>query len=115
MARGFDLSGQFSLLCVRCCGCFAGAFIVASEASGGGQLRRDLGADGLCVPVALFDCCEALSGLAGVLLGKTRFDWLYGLLGELPQTVPQFCCSRFGRDGARAGAEMNKTVVLSKY
>jgi hypothetical protein len=28
--------------------------------------------------------------LAGVLLGKASLDWLYGLTGELLQTVPQF-------------------------
>jgi hypothetical protein len=28
--------------------------------------------------------------LAGVLLGKTSLNSLYGLLGGLPQTVPQF-------------------------
>jgi hypothetical protein len=29
--------------------------------------------------------------LAGVLLGKTSLDWLYGLMNGPPQTVPQFC------------------------
>jgi len=33
---------------------------------------------------------ETLLALAGVLLGKTSLDWLYGLIGGLPQTVPQF-------------------------
>jgi hypothetical protein len=33
---------------------------------------------------------ETLLPLAGVLLGKTSFDWLYGLTGGLSQTVPQF-------------------------
>jgi hypothetical protein len=33
---------------------------------------------------------ETLSPLAGVLLGKTSLDWLYGLMGGQPQTVPQF-------------------------
>jgi hypothetical protein len=33
---------------------------------------------------------ETLSPLAGVLLGKTRLDWLYGLMGAQPKTVPQF-------------------------
>jgi hypothetical protein len=28
--------------------------------------------------------------VAGVLLGKTILNSLYGLMGELPQTVPQF-------------------------
>jgi len=28
--------------------------------------------------------------LAGVLLGKTSLDWLYGLWGGLPQTAPRF-------------------------
>jgi hypothetical protein len=28
--------------------------------------------------------------VAGVLLGKTSLNSLYGLMGELPQTVPQF-------------------------
>jgi hypothetical protein len=36
---------------------------------------------------------ETLSPLAGVLLGKTRLDWLYGLMGGQPQTVPQFWLS----------------------
>jgi len=42
--------------------------------------------------------------LAGVLLGKASLDWLYGLTGELPQTVPQFWRSRFGRDQGLAAA-----------
>jgi len=35
--------------------------------------------------------------LAGVLLGKTSLDWLYGLRGGLPNTVPRFWRPRFGR------------------
>jgi hypothetical protein len=33
---------------------------------------------------------ESLCTLAGVLLGKTSLNWLYGLMGWLPQTVPRF-------------------------
>jgi hypothetical protein len=33
---------------------------------------------------------ETLLPLAGVLLGKTSLDWLYGRIGELPQTVSRF-------------------------
>jgi hypothetical protein len=36
------------------------------------------------------DPTETLLPLAGVLLGKTSLDWLYGRIGELPQTVSQF-------------------------
>jgi len=43
---------------------------------------------------------ETLLPLAGVLLGKTSLDWLYGLMGGLPQTVPQFWRCRFGRDAS---------------
>jgi len=42
--------------------------------------------------------------LAGVLLGKTSLDWLYGLWGGLPQTAPRFWRSRFGRDQVPAAA-----------
>ena len=35
---------------------------------------------------------ETLLPLAGVLLGKTSLNSLYGLMGGLPQTVPQFGC-----------------------
>jgi len=31
------------------------------------------------------DPTETLLPLAGVLLGKTSLDWLYGRIGELPQ------------------------------
>jgi hypothetical protein len=34
-----------------------------------------------------------VTALAGVLLGKTSLNSLYGLLGGLPQTVPQFWLS----------------------
>jgi hypothetical protein len=34
--------------------------------------------------------------MAGVLLGKTSLDSLYGLMGGLLQTVPQFWQSWFG-------------------
>ena len=33
---------------------------------------------------------ETLLPLAGVLLGKTRPNSVYGLIGGLPETVPQF-------------------------
>jgi hypothetical protein len=42
--------------------------------------------------------------VAGVLLGKTSLNSLYGLMGELPQTVPQFWQSRFGRYPGLAAA-----------
>ena len=38
-----------------------------------------------------------LRPLAGVLLGKSCLNSLYGLMGGLPQTVPRFWLSRFGR------------------
>src|ERR1700712_3290107 len=47
---------------------------------------------------------QTLLLLAGVLLGKASLDWLYGLIGGLPQTVPQFWRSRFGRDQGPAAA-----------
>jgi hypothetical protein len=40
---------------------------------------------------------ETLYLLAGVLLGKTSLDWLYGLIGGLPRTVSQSWRIRFGR------------------
>jgi hypothetical protein len=33
--------------------------------------------------------------LAGVLLGKTSLNSLYGLLGGLPQSVPQFAAANY--------------------
>jgi hypothetical protein len=39
------------------------------------------------------ELAQTLSALAGVLLGKARLDSLYGLMGGLPQTVPQFWLS----------------------
>jgi len=49
---------------------------------------------------------QPLCPLAGVLLGKTSLNSLYGLMGWLPQTVSQFWRSWFGRCWrARGGVE----------
>src|SRR5271170_3388971 len=53
--------------------------------------------------------------LAGVLLGKTSLNSLYGLTGGLPQTVPQFWRSRFGRYQGLRRRRMNKIVVFCGF
>src|SRR5215218_1013908 len=58
---------------------------------------------------------ETLLLLAGVLLGKASLDWLYGLTGELPQTVPQFGDpDSAGIRGLRR-RRMNKIVVFLEF
>jgi hypothetical protein len=58
--------------------------------------------------------------LAGVLLGKTSLNSLYGLMGGLPQTANQFGYpDSAGGQGLAAGpgcqsGERNKIVVLPK-
>src|SRR6478672_8799356 len=58
---------------------------------------------------------ETLLPLAGVLLGKASLDWLYGLIGGLPQTVPQFWHSRFGRDASLRQRRMIKIVGFVEF
>src|SRR6202035_1514201 len=55
---------------------------------------------------------RASSPLAGVLLGKTSLNSLYGLMGGPPQTVPQFWLSRFGRYPGLRRRRMIKIVVF---
>jgi hypothetical protein len=40
---------------------------------------------------ALSSSTQMFQPLAGVLLGKTSLDWLYGQMNRPPRTVPQFC------------------------
>src|SRR5260370_39647442 len=61
------------------------------------------------------DVTETLLRLAGVLLGKASLDWLYGLIGELPQTVPQFLAIPIRPGASLRRCRMNKIVVFLSF
>jgi hypothetical protein len=77
---------------------------VSVTAAAGHELRKRGTRELLSLSGRSIGLTETLLLLAGVLLGKASLDWLYGLTGELPQTVPQFWRSRFGRDQGLAAA-----------
>jgi hypothetical protein len=50
--------------------------------------------------------------LAGVLLGKTSLDWLYGQMNRPPRTVPQFAPADSADSRAGDAAEMIKSLLF---